>query len=726
MHIANKSLITEVMQSEAGLKYRKSRILPRYLQSTSSLTLLSLKRDLLSASLDSERQSSLSRFVCHPESHFRVFWDFIVTLLATYQAVVAPYLLCFEVELGTGLLAMEAVSVSVFLLDIGKCYIGVSCNTGFYWKGELVLDHKKIVAHYAKLGMWLDILASVPLNWLHGDISHSAEANNSSDVSFSDIVRIAVLFRFYRLRRLKEFLVKIEDFAGSARLANALVFVRLLLVLFFSAHWMACWFYYVSNRDVDYIHNLSECSLKHSEKCGNAELYVTALYWVFSTMTTVGYGDITPLSTLQRFYGTFIMVGSVGLFAYLLGNIGSLVAKNNAEYAAYRERVVLLNIFMAKNALPRDLQYRSRRFLEYIWAQQRSADMKESDILSTLSEPLKDEIYMEVNGAVLMTCAIFRDYPEILVGKIGMALSQEAFAPGDEIFQEGQIGTKMYFLREGKVDIFHSATGTSFSILKRKSYFGEISFYSSLHRCASARCWEFAELLTLDRVNFNTILNKYPTTLAVVSSVMEQVRKGDLALLHIRCYLCKETGHVARKCSRAVIKGNTKELQENWLHKRSTRTRYISHASASIMPNYRRAPKRQLQMRHSAKNVLGVRRASASLKQHSHRLYSLAQSYQRSSQLPKQKTPTTHFSSSSRVPSPELRHPPLAFNSILFESSSFEEESAPSTPLQDPTHSFVAPRVHVALPDRETSEESSRLMQTFRRGTGDVSEWTNT
>ena len=710
----NKTFITQAMYSDPGVRPRKSHRISSAFQSTSSITLYSLKRDLLSSPIHSESHSLLSRLVCHPENRFRVLWDSLVTLLAAYQAVAIPYILSFELELGAVLLTLEAASVSVFLLDIGTHHTVLTCNTGFYYKGELVLSHCKIVQHYAKFWLWLDILSSVPFSWLQRDISHSA-LKDSSAFSFSDLVRIAALFRLLRLSHLKHFLVKIEDFAASASLANAFVFIRLLLTLFFSAHWMACWFFYISNRDIDLIHNGWECSLQRTNRCGNAELYVSALYWVFSTMTTVGYGDVIPFTTAQRIHATIIMVGSCGLFAYLLGDIGSLVAKNNAEYAVYRERVVLLNIYMAKNGLPRDFQYRARRFLEYIWAHQSTADLKESDVFSHLSEPLKDEISMQVNGAVLQTCVAFQDYPETVVGKLGMSLQQEAFAPGDEIFQEGLIGSKMYFLREGKVDIYHLATGSSFAILKRKAHFGEIGFFSSLPRCASARCWEFAELLSLDRSHFHTLLTRYPTTFAQSNRVMEQVRKGDLAPLRVHCYLCRELGHVAKGCRKAVIKGNTEELQGKWLIQRSARTKYIGHGGDSLKPNYHRTPRRPLQARHSAKNVLGVRRASVALKQQSPRLYDLAQAYKVSAEPSKRKTPTTY--QSSQVPSPESRPLPVPFNSVLFESSSSEEESAPATPSQ---------KVHVALPARESSQESSRLVQTLRKRIGGFSEWTNT
>jgi voltage-gated potassium channel len=39
-----------------------------------------------------------------------------------------------------------------------------------------------------------------------------------------------------------------------------------------------------------------------------------AIWWAFSTVTTVGYGDIIPMTTSGKVLGIFMMVGGTGLF----------------------------------------------------------------------------------------------------------------------------------------------------------------------------------------------------------------------------------------------------------------------------------------------------------------------------------------------------------------------------------------------------------------------------
>lgn len=42
--------------------------------------------------------------------------------------------------------------------------------------------------------------------------------------------------------------------------------------------------------------------------------YLDALWWSFSTTTTVGYGDITPVTVLGKVIGIFLMLIGVAIF----------------------------------------------------------------------------------------------------------------------------------------------------------------------------------------------------------------------------------------------------------------------------------------------------------------------------------------------------------------------------------------------------------------------------
>ena len=104
-------------------------------------------------------------------------------------------------------------------------------------------------------------------------------------------------------------------------------FIKLIIVITFIAHWIACFFFVVGDSELPD----EDCWLSTS---GIADAsvytkYIYSLYWAFTTMTTVGYGDIHPNTPKERALTLITMLVSCVVYAYTIGSIGSLVTKHN-------------------------------------------------------------------------------------------------------------------------------------------------------------------------------------------------------------------------------------------------------------------------------------------------------------------------------------------------------------------------------------------------------------
>lgn len=99
------------------------------------------------------------------------------------------------------------------------------------------------------------------------------------------------------------------------------------------------------------------------------------------------------------------------------------------------------------------------------------------------------------------------------------------FVPGDIIIKEGTIGTKMYFIQEGIVDIV-MANGEVATSLSDGSYFGEICLLTNARRVASVRAETYCNLFSLSVEHFNAVLDQYPLMRRTMESVAaERYRK---------------------------------------------------------------------------------------------------------------------------------------------------------------------------------------------------------
>ena len=67
----------------------------------------------------------------------------------------------------------------------------------------------------------------------------------------------------------------------------------------------------------------------------NADLYIAAMYYSVTTITTVGYGDISGKNTYERILSVITMILGVIAFSYATSALSSLVAADDLTKAPY-------------------------------------------------------------------------------------------------------------------------------------------------------------------------------------------------------------------------------------------------------------------------------------------------------------------------------------------------------------------------------------------------------
>ena len=52
---------------------------------------------------------------------------------------------------------------------------------------------------------------------------------------------------------------------------------------------------------------------------------VIVIYWAFTSLSTVGFGDFAPISDTERVVGAFILLLGVAIFSYIMGNFIDII-----------------------------------------------------------------------------------------------------------------------------------------------------------------------------------------------------------------------------------------------------------------------------------------------------------------------------------------------------------------------------------------------------------------
>ncbi|CDW91576.1 cation channel family protein [Stylonychia lemnae] len=354
---------------------------------------------------------------------------------------------------------------------------------------------KSISLAYIKSWFILDLCATFPTQFLESSGDSSSSTTTTGDPStgttqvatqkqsssnYNKLLRLARLPRLYRLLRilrlfkivkilrynqtLQRIFDKIKMNAAVSRMIFTLVFA------FFSVHLISCfWFLAAKFDDTNPETWVSRLKLIDEEP---STLYLECLYWSLQTVATVGFGDFGARTVSELFLCIVWMIFGVGFYSFVIGNLTSIIANENANSENLYNKLKALEEFAKKTNLPEELHFKIRQFLENNYNELFSR-IDENQLLQELPITLRDEVFIHKYQGLLDAIDFLRECEnnEFVWAMVQM-LRKIKVDKDDEVYQEGDFAEEIYYIKSGKIRLY-AENGFPFASYQEGQHFGD-------------------------------------------------------------------------------------------------------------------------------------------------------------------------------------------------------------------------------------------------------------
>jgi voltage-gated potassium channel len=419
--------------------------------------------------------------------------DVAVLAATIFVAAVMPLEVVFGSPDAVWITAVSLFTALLFARDVATRF-----SRPIVVGGRPVTERAVIRRHYLRTWFVVDVLAAIPFDVI-------AVAPGIAGGSTAQVLRLLSLLRVLRVARIvalqREWRVRTSFNPALLRLASFGFSIVMI------SHWIACGWIALDGSEI-----------------GHPELhpYQQALYWTITTLTTVGYGDISPVGGRQVFYAMVVMGLGVAMYGYIIGNVASLLANIDVLRSQHLGRIETINHFLRDRHVPHELQTRVRDYYNYLWE---SRVGNQTEMLDDLPSSLHIEIALHLHRNVLRKVPLFERASDTFLRELVLHLAPQVCLPGETILRRGQIGQRIYFINKGAVEVLSPDDTTVIATLSDGAFFGEMALLSSQPRANTVLAVDYCTLYTLERDRFDQVLRDFPDFAAQVRRVADLRRK---------------------------------------------------------------------------------------------------------------------------------------------------------------------------------------------------------
>ena len=248
---------------------------------------------------------------------------------------------------------------SIFFIDIVLTF-----NTCYYNDEIQLIDNRKVIAiTYLKGWFTVDIVSCIPFNFF---------GITSDYAIMTSIARAGRLFRILKLTRLVRLFQIFKDRNRLMKYISqffsiGLGFERLfyfILIYIIVCHIVACLQILLASLQST-TYEGTWIQAHGYDSLNDSQLYLVSFYWTITTISTVGYGDITPETLIEKFCLMQLMIIGVVFYSYGNGTLASMISNFDQMNAEFKEKNDLLDQINHQYCLPLELYIKIKKSITY-------------------------------------------------------------------------------------------------------------------------------------------------------------------------------------------------------------------------------------------------------------------------------------------------------------------------------------------------------------------------
>ncbi|CAD8126253.1 unnamed protein product [Paramecium sonneborni] len=515
-----------------------------------------------------QRKSRLFRnivrtWLLKPDDTIIIIWNIYLIVIVTINVFYVSLRISFpelvDFPLASKEFFFEQLPVYSFLLEIVLKF-----NTCIYNKGILITSRRKIVKYYCIEGFLIDLFLVVPFF-----------IGQQFDFRYFDFVIILKVFQLSSL--FSSLFNRLELSTKQTAIFDLFKMISFMILV---AHFSAC-IWHIIGQWGEWGNYEGKTWLKIANLQNESWLdrYVVSFYWSIVTMTTIGYGDITPVNLTERIFVIFMTMISSATFAYTVNNIGGIFQDFSKQSVQLKNNMNQLNRYLKSQNVSDDLQIKFRRYFEYLWSKPSQKVIQFSDMIP---KSLKDQMIVDVNTKILNQLSFFKNFSQPLLNKLCMQLEEKQIQSDEYLFRRNKQSSQLYVLVTGEIKLVITLKDQPRVLQKinNPSFIGQLDFFSKRQYQYDAVASKTTKVLQISREQLHFVFKEHPSDYEIYQQITDDIIfKQNLKTIQIKCNTCQSDYHFTNTCP--ILFGLPNRIKALYNYRKFTpvdrTSRYVRH-----------------------------------------------------------------------------------------------------------------------------------------------------
>ena len=358
---------------------------------------------------DEEYKEEEIDYYIPPDSWYIKFFDSLLFLSSLIYLIFFPYFLsknCLIFEDNKLWISIFIIIDIIYIVDIVINFFRAYQN----FDEHLIRRTKKIIFHYLKTWFFLDFIQAIPLFSIFKFVNDSYQNNLFLELSnkynainqYLYLILLIKLIKLYKMLNdnstinyFSETLSKSEiiDNNGNILIIFFLIicFLNLAacLFMFFGKNSYPSWIIKLNIQDKSFLY-----------------VYLSSVYFVIVTITTVGYGDITGGTLPEILYQLLLLIIGTIAYSFIISYISNYIIKKNKKSMSFEKNLeILQEIKMHHPSMNPSIYY---EVLRNIYNEQLYERKDKHLLFDCLPYSLKNKLIMEMYKPIIMNFVFFK------------------------------------------------------------------------------------------------------------------------------------------------------------------------------------------------------------------------------------------------------------------------------------------------------------------------------